>query len=171
MGMFEDILGQVLKSAVNQGVKEVGGKITQQNPAQRPAAGGDPLTQILGSLLGANQKDANPILVIILKFVEANGGIMAIIAKFQNKGMKAEADSWVATGPNQLISPQQVSQVFDAQALGELGKSLGTTPEGAASTLSKVLPEVINQFSPQGEVPGNDGELVGIFIKMLQPQS
>ena len=166
MGMLEDILGQVLKTAVNQGAKEVGGRVSQQSPA----AGGDPLTQSLGSFLGANNKDANPILVIILQFIQANGGIMAILSKFQQKGMKAEADTWLGTGPNTLISPQQVEQVFDQKSLGELGKSLGTKSSGAADTLAKVLPELVNQFSPQGSLPPNETALLATFMKMLAPQ-
>jgi hypothetical protein len=75
MGMLEDILGQVLKTAVDRVGKEVTGQASPKSPppVQTPAPTGDPLTQILASVLGADKKNANPILVIILQFIEANG--------------------------------------------------------------------------------------------------
>jgi uncharacterized protein YidB (DUF937 family) len=155
MGLLEDVLGQVLK--------------TQGDPAGPTTAtpGGDQLTAMLGNLLGANKKDASPFILAIMKFVQSQGGVSGIIAKFQKKGFDKQANSWVGTGQNEKITPQQVEQVFDQPAINDLAKSMHTTPDAASKTLADFLPELLNQFTPDGKLPANEGDVLTSVMGML----
>ena len=82
MGLLEDVLGQVMKT---QGAGSTGATATAP-------AGGDQLTAMLGSFLGADKKDASPVILAIMKFVQSQGGISGILAKFQSKGLDKQAD-------------------------------------------------------------------------------
>ena len=66
--------------------------------------------------------------------------------------MGAQADSWVSTGPNMNISADQVQQALGSGALGDIAAKLGISSDQAGSTMSQMLPELINQLTPQGEV-------------------
>ena len=159
MGLLDDVLGQVLKP------QDAGSGTATATP------GGDQLTQMLGSLLGADKRDASPIILAIMKFVQSQGGISGIIAKFQKKGLDKQADSWVGTGENQKLTPQQVQQVFDQPALDDLAKSMNTTPNVASKTLADYLPELLNQFTPDGKLPANEGDVLTSVMSMLGGKS
>lgn len=157
MGILEDVLGQVMKT---QGGASTGA------PTTAPP-GGDQLTAMLGSFLGADKKDASPIILAIMKFVQSQGGISGILAKFQKQGLDKQADSWVGNSQNEKITPQQVQQVFDQPAITDLAKSLNTTPDAASKTLADVLPELLNQFTPNGKLPADEGNVLSSVMGML----
>ena len=159
MGLLEDVLGQVMKNSGG------GGTATAERPTGPP--GGDQLTNMLASFLGADKKDASPIIVAIMKFVQSQGGISGIIAKFQKKGMSKQASSWVGTGKNESITPQEVEDVFDRPALNQLAQSMNTTPEAASKTLADFLPELLNQFTPDGKLPDDEGDVLTSVMGML----
>ena len=75
-----------------------------------------------------------------------------MLSKFQQAGYGAQADSWVGTGQNINISPDQLQQVFGSGALGDIAAKLGMSQEQAGSAMSQVLPELVNQLTPQGQV-------------------
>jgi uncharacterized protein YidB (DUF937 family) len=163
MGTIEDVLGQVLGQSGNP----QGGVATASQQGQ---PGGDQLTNLVVQALGADKADANPILAAIASFVQKNGGIPGIIQKFQKSGLAEKAGSWLSTGSNEALTPQQIGQVFDEGSIQGLAKDLNTTPEKAKKTLAETLPELVNQFSPGGALPENADELLGSFTQLLGAQ-
>ena len=59
--------------------------------------------------------------------------------------MAQQAGSW---------SPEQLQQVFGSSTIGNIAAQLGLSHEQAGSAMSQVLPEVVNQLTLQGQVPG-----------------
>lgn len=144
MGILDGILGNVLGAAL-------GGNQSQlQNQAQ------DPLSQILSGLTGSSSgrsgTGGNLLLQLALSMLQQNGGLEGVLGKFRENGMGQHADSWVSRGPNMGISPEQLQQVFGSGAMGDIASKLGMRQEEASSAMSQVLPEVINQLTPRGEV-------------------
>ena len=138
MGLLDGILGNVLGQALS-------GNRTQQ--AQ------DPLSAILSGLAGGNSSaGGNPLLQLIMSLVMQNGGLDGILGKFRQAGMGAQADSWVGKGANMGISPNQLEQIFGSSAIGDIASRLGMSQDQAGSAMSQVLPELINQLTPQGHV-------------------
>jgi len=62
--------------------------------------------------------------------------------------------SWVGTGANQPISPDQVHQAFGGGTLAQLAAKAGINPQELAQKLSQVLPTAIDKLTPEGKIPG-----------------
>ena len=139
MGLLDGLLGNVLGSAL--------GGNREQSQAQ------DPLSAILGGLTGGRGgSTGNVLLQLGLSMLQQQGGLGGVLGKFRENGMGAQADSWVGTGQNMNISPDQLQQVFGSGALGDIAAKLGMSQEQAGSAMSQVLPELVNQLTPQGQV-------------------
>jgi uncharacterized protein YidB (DUF937 family) len=107
----------------------------------------------------------------VIGMVQQNGGLPGVLDMFRGSGLAQQADSWVGTGPNAEISGEQVQQVFGSSGLGSLAAQLGASQGDASSMLARVLPEIVNQLTPQGRVPDNHGDLLSQGLAMLRGQS
>lgn len=88
----------------------------------------------------------------IFQWVEQQGGLHAIIDKFQKSPLADMASSWVGTGENHPITSDHISQIFSSPAITQLGEMLGVNSSTASTLLAQVLPNIINTASPDGEV-------------------
>ena len=69
----------------------------------------DQLGQAAGGMLGGG--DANPLLKAVLGLLDKNsqlGGLEGLVRSFQRNGLLDVINSWVGTGQNLPISPDQV---------------------------------------------------------------
>jgi uncharacterized protein YidB (DUF937 family) len=132
------------------------------------------LDSILGSVMnsaGNDSQQGNPLIQMAMKMLTEQGsngqsGLTDIISKFQQGGLGHLADSWVGTGENQAVSPDQISQVLGSGKLAEIASQLGLSPDMVSSGLSKVLPEMINQATPDGQVPSSN-DLISNALSMF----
>jgi uncharacterized protein YidB (DUF937 family) len=74
----------------------------------------------------------------------------------QRAGYGDQARSWVGTGQNMPISPDALSQIFGQGGLDEIANRAGLTPQQTSEGLSELLPEVVDRFTPDGQVPDLD---------------
>jgi uncharacterized protein YidB (DUF937 family) len=95
------------------------------------------------------------------------GGLGDLIGKFTRGGMGDVIGSWVGHGRNAPISGDQLSNVLDSDTIGNIAAQLGLSHGEAASQLSQLLPQVVDQLTPQGHAPegglgsiGDIGELL-----------
>ena len=84
------------------------------------------------------------------------GGLGALLQQFQQKGYGDHVQSWIGTGENQPIPPDAVGQVFDSNELSQIASQAGVSEDEARAGLSELLPEVVDHFTPQGNVPDFD---------------
>lgn len=88
---------------------------------------------------------------------QSAGGLGSIIEQFTRAGFGQQAQSWVGTGANMPISPEDLMKVFGQGQMQQWGQQLGLNPQETAGSLSSVLPEIINQLTPKGQVTqGNE---------------
>ena len=154
MGLLDGILGNVLSASL-------GGNRTQSQTQ-------DPLSSILGGLTGrSGGGTGNILLQLALSMLQQQGGLEGVLGKFRQAGMGAQADSWVGTGRNMNISPDQLEQVFGSGALNDIASKLGMPQDQAGSAMSQVLPELINQLTPQGEVTPDSENSVAEGLEAL----
>jgi uncharacterized protein YidB (DUF937 family) len=73
---------------------------------------------------------------------------------FNKAGMGDKVQSWIGTGENQSISPEEIKQA--APNLPELADKAGVSVDEAAEQLSKTLPEMVNKLSPDGVLPDDE---------------
>lgn len=157
MGLFDGLLGNVLGAAL-------GGNRQQSQDRQDQ----DPLSAILGGLTGGSGGGAgNMLLQLALSMLQQQGGLGGALGKFREAGMGAQADSWVGTGENMNISPNQLEQVFGSDALSDIAAKLGMSQAQAGSAMSQVLPELINQLTPQGQVTPDSENSVAEGLEAL----
>jgi uncharacterized protein YidB (DUF937 family) len=90
-----------------------------------------------------------------------------VLGKLRQGGLGQQADSWVSTGQNMNISADQLQQIFGSSTMRDLASQLGMPQEQAGSTMAQVLPELINQLTPQGQVPANGDEEIAEGLSML----
>lgn len=89
----------------------------------------------------------------------ASGGdpLSSLIEQFQRAGMGGQMNSWIGTGQNLPISPEQLMEVFGRgqleQMAGQSGMDLGQLSGG----LSQMLPQFIDQMTPGGQMPSPGG--------------
>lgn len=124
---------------------------------------------VAGQLLGgAGGGQNNPVLSAVMMLLQQNGGLGNVIAQFEQHGLGAHAASWVGTGANQSISGDQLAQVFGSGAIGQIAAQLGMDHGQASGALAQLLPEVINQLTPQGQVTSQSGDMLSQVLSMLR---
>ena len=157
MGLLDSVLGSVLN----------GGQSPQHAPDAASAGG-------LGGIIGALA--SNPQLLQVLmsllsggqgRSAQAGGGgpLGGLVEQFQQAGLGDVLGSWIGTGQNHQVSPDQLGQVFGQDRLSELGAQLGMGGGDLASQLSQILPGLVDQMTPQGQLPqpGQGGDNEGLF--------
>ena len=131
------------------------------------------LDGLLGSLLGGMQQGGtagtqqSPLLQIVLQLLQQNGGLQGVLAKFQQAGYGAQADSWVSTGQNMPISADALQKVLGQGQLGQIAQQLGISHGDAAGDLASMLPQMIDKMTPHGEVPDNNNDMVAQALAIL----
>jgi uncharacterized protein YidB (DUF937 family) len=83
------------------------------------------------------------------------GGLQGLIKTFQDKGLGNEVASWVGTGQNMPITPDQILQVIGDDRLQSIAQKFGLSPQTLSSGLAEMLPHVIDKLSPNGQLPAN----------------
>ena len=139
MGILDGILGSVLGGNSNAGpLQSILGSVLGGGQAQQQQGG---LGGALGGLLGGG----------------AGGGLGGLLGQFQQAGLGHVAQSWVGTGPNQQVSPDQLNQVFGDQQVNQWSQQSGVPKQDLLSQLSQYLPHAVDQMTPQGQVPAEEG--------------
>jgi uncharacterized protein YidB (DUF937 family) len=84
------------------------------------------------------------------------GGLGGLISQFQNAGLGHLAQSWVSSGPNQPVSPDQLQNVFGRDRVNDVADQAGMRPGVFLSQLSQHLPAAVNGMTPNGRLPDED---------------
>jgi len=127
MGLFNSIAGQVAQQAT-AALSGQGG------------AGGDKMVQMVMGLLN------NPEL----------GGISGLVSAFQKNGLGDIVASWISNNTNLPISAAQIQSVLGQGPLQDLAAKTGMSANEVASNLSEHLPGLVDQLTPNGQLPSGD---------------
>jgi uncharacterized protein YidB (DUF937 family) len=82
-----------------------------------------------------------------------SGGLGDLLKQFQQSGHGEAADSWVGTGPNREISPNDLAGALGADKINALAAQTGMSHDELLQGLSEYLPKVVDQLTPQGRLP------------------
>jgi uncharacterized protein YidB (DUF937 family) len=104
------------------------------------------LDGLLGGAVGAEM------VTVVNGLIEKHGGVQGIIGQLEQQGLGGTVRSWVGTGANQPITPDQIHQAFGSDTVKQLAAKVGLTPEELAAKLSAVLPQAIDKLTPGGKV-------------------
>ena len=132
----------------------------------------------LGSVLGKLGSDGqsgqagqsagmSPLIRIALQLLQQSGGLNGILEKLRKSGFGQQADSWVSTGPNLQLTGPQVSQALGPDMLQQLAGQVGMDPQQLSEGLSQVLPEVVNEMTPAGQIPADNQDTITRALRNL----
>lgn len=81
------------------------------------------------------------------------GGLSDVIGKLEANGHGQIANSWVGNGANLPIQPGQLGNALGQQTISELAAKAGISEQELLNGLSAVLPQLINNLTPNGRLP------------------
>jgi len=141
MGLLDSVLGSVLGSMGGQ----QGGQAAGGNAAL--------INMVVGMLANGS----------------AQGGLGGLLQQFQKSGMGDVAASWVGTGQNQPISPDQITNVLGSDTISSMAQQLGMGHGDLAGQLSQILPQVVDHLTPNGQAPqGGLGDIASILGQLMR---
>ena len=105
------------------------------------------LDGILGGLIGGE------IASVVNKLIADQGGVAGLVSKFEAGGLGDTVKSWVGTGPNLPVSPDQVHQALGGDLMQQLASKTGLSTQDLAHKLSQFLPDVVDKLTPGGVIP------------------
>ncbi|GJE53197.1 hypothetical protein GOFOIKOB_6273 [Methylobacterium tardum] len=152
MGLLDSIIGSV-----------VGG-----NAGQQQGGGANPLVGVLMSLLAARAGgglggmagnasggglSGQGGLGGLLGGSSGAGGLGALVEQFTQAGHGGAINSWIGSGQNQPIAPHDLGAALGPETVGQLSQQTGMGSSDLLSQLSRLLPGVVDQLTPQGRMP------------------
>jgi uncharacterized protein YidB (DUF937 family) len=81
------------------------------------------------------------------------GGLGSLVERFQQNGHGDVINSWIGSGQNQPITPDQLHQALGPDAVNNLSRMTGVSSQDLVSELSRVLPGIVDKLTPQGRMP------------------
>jgi uncharacterized protein YidB (DUF937 family) len=142
------------------------------------------LDTVLGSVLGGGGQSAQPggagALMQIVAAMLANqgsgaggglGGLAGLAEQFQRGGMGDVMNSWIGKGENQPIAPDQLGNVLGGDLLGKLTQQTGMGQSDLLGQLSQLLPQMVDQATPEGRIPEGGLGDIGAILSRFAPRS
>ena len=177
-GGLGDILGSVLgggkqsagynpqqyerRSADNGfGLDDIIGGLTGANQrGGNMGAGG--LGDILGSVLGGQTTRGGfggkgmliaALMPMVLSWIKRNGGLSGALSKITGMGYETQARSWLSNNElNDNLDPNDISRLFDESEIQQVAAHTGANEVEVRQGLAELLPEVMNQLTPNGNL-------------------
>jgi len=123
---------------------------------------------LLGSVLGGGDK--TQMLASLATSLIANHssgqGLGGLLQQFESAGLGHLVQSWVGTGQNLPVSAEQIQQVLGNQFVQQFAQQHGIDLTTASATIARVLPELVNHVTPNGQVPVQ-GQVQSILASLL----
>jgi len=116
-------------------------------------------TEIVKSAIGASnssgetETQSQNLLNGALGMLQAMGGIDGLVSKFQQSGLGDLAASWVGTGENKSINPEELANVLGKDQIAALAQQAGIPESQGASVLSQIFPAMVDKLTPDGKIP------------------
>lgn len=124
-------------------------------PGETPSAGG--LADVLDRIGMGNSPLARTLGAGGLGGV-LSGGLGDLLKQFQGAGKGDVAESWVGTGPNKQVAPQDLSTVLSEDQIIFLMEKTGLSREDLLKGLADELPRAVDNMTPTGRLP-SPGEI------------
>ena len=129
------------------------------------------LDQLVGQMTavaegqGQNGAPQGSLMVGVMTMIDNAGGVPALLAQLQASGLGEHVASWLGTGENLPVTASQLAEALGAGHLAQVAQQAGVEPAHAASGLAQLLPQLIDQLSPGGQLP--EGGMLSQGLSML----
>jgi uncharacterized protein YidB (DUF937 family) len=82
-----------------------------------------------------------------------SGGLNDLLSQFNQNGLGNVAKSWIGTGANIAVSPQELEKALGSDKINVMMEHSGMSRAELLDGLSQNLPEVVDKLTPEGRVP------------------
>ena len=114
------------------------------------------LGNLLGSILGGQGSQGGNQLQAILGMLTngqtGSSGLASVVKMFSGAGHSDTVNSWVGSGENKPIAPDQLAKVLGDDKMSALAQRLGLSGDQARSKLAELIPQVIDKLTPNGRI-------------------
>jgi uncharacterized protein YidB (DUF937 family) len=119
--------------------------------AYRTLKGKGRLAEMLGTDQSGDGATRGP-----LSGASLGSGLKDLLDRFRQSGHEDKAQSWVSTGANKSIAPQELEQTLGEERIQWLMEQTGMPREQLLSGLSGELPDAIDKLTPEGRLPTDE---------------
>jgi uncharacterized protein YidB (DUF937 family) len=116
------------------------------------------ISDSLGNLFGKGGLDMDNVNALLEQF----GGIEGVMGKLQESGLGDQLSSWIGSGENQAVSPDQIKDALGAEGLDQVAAKTGLDVDDIAGRISTKMPDAINALTPDGKVPDGGFDLTAL---------
>jgi uncharacterized protein YidB (DUF937 family) len=127
------------------------------------------IQQLLGGSTPAGGLDISKLTSLLqplLQQLQGSGGLDGLIGKLQQAGMGDQVSSWLGSGTNEEVDPQTLGDAVGEGNVDALAQQTGMSPDEVKTGLSELLPGLVNQLSPSGQLPTSVDDLSGMLGQM-----
>ena len=165
------LLGSVLSQggAANGGLGGILGNVLGAQQTNKPNLGAGDLGGLLGSVLGGGALGGTKkggfnksalllvLLPVVLGYIQRNGGVSGVLAKFNNSGLGKQAQSWVNIDrDNDGIDAGDIQRLFGDDEINTVCQETGATQGEVCQGIAELFPQVMNDLTPHGDVAADE---------------
>lgn len=92
------------------------------------------------------------------------GGLDGLLGKLQKAGYGDAVNSWVGSGANKPIDPNQLGGALGPKVVGAAAQQAGMSEQELLSQLATALPGVVDKLTANGKIP-NLQQLASAFLQ------
>jgi uncharacterized protein YidB (DUF937 family) len=124
------------------------------------------------SSLTSGGVDPAKLTTAVTELFESKGGVDGLISALRSGGLGGAVDSWISTGSNEPVDPQQLGAALGPDTTQQLAAKTGLSIEALLPLLAGFLPMILDHLTPGGQLPQGGGvgslnDLGGLLGGML----
>jgi uncharacterized protein YidB (DUF937 family) len=89
----------------------------------------------------------------VKQMIDEEQGLSGFTQKFKEGGLDEQVSSWISKGQNLPVVGDQIERALGNEKVASIAAKLGITPDQAADELAEAVPEVVDEMTPQGQLP------------------
>ena len=149
------------------GLDDIIGGLTGANQRGGMSAGTGGLGDVLGSVLSGQMGSGRTsraglggkgmliaaLMPMVLSWIKRNGGLSGALSKITGMGYENQARSWMSNQEvNDNLDPNEITRLFDESEIQQVAAHTGANEMEVRQGLAELLPEVMNQLTPNGNL-------------------
>ena len=110
------------------------------------------------SAAGGQHPEVNPqqhasLLETVTQMFGNHAGLSGLANNAESAGLGSIVSSWIGTGANQPIAPDQLTNLLGQERVQEIANRVGISPAIASAALSHIVPMIVDKLTPNGHIP------------------
>ena len=127
----------------------------------------DGIAAVAGSLLSGSDKQKQLTSAALSRISDpATGGLLGLVNTLRQLGLDDVVSSWISTGENKPISPEQVQNALGEGQINQMAQNMGVSHQEVSTGLAGLLPQLIDKLTPDGKLP--EGSVLDQRLELLK---